>query len=102
GDHRVVVGRDGVAGVDVGVHAHALAAGCVPEIDGTGAGGEVVVGVLGIDAALDGVAARGGLKDVVGKRLSGGDADLFLDQLAAHDFLGDRVFDLDPGVHFHE
>ena len=102
GDHRVVVRRHGVAGIDVGIHAHALAAGGIPEIDGAGAGGEVVEGILGIDAALDGVAARGGFQHVVGERLAGGDADLLLDELAAHDFLGDRVLDLDPGVHFHE
>ena len=102
GDHGVVVRRDGVAGIDVGIDADAFSAGGVPEVDGAGAGGEIVEGVLGIDAALDGVAAGGGFEHVVGERLAGGDADLLLDELAAHDFLGDRVLDLDPGVHFHE
>ncbi len=67
-----------------------------------GLGAKLLIRILGVDAALDRVAARGGLQHVAGERFAGGDADLLLDQLAAHDFLGDRVLDLDPGVHFHE
>ena len=60
GNERVVVRRDGVAGVHVGIDADALAAGGIPQIDGAGAGGEVVIRVFGVDAALDGVAAGRG------------------------------------------
>ena len=67
-----------------------------------GLGAKLLIRVLGVDAALDGVAARRGFQHVVGERLAGGDADLLLDQLAAHHLLGDRMLDLDPGVHFHE
>ena len=34
--------------------------------------------------------------------LAGGDPELPLDQVEAVDELGDRVLDLEPGVHLHE
>ena len=79
-----------------------LAAWCVPELDFSRAGGEVVVGVLGVDPAFDRVATRISIEHVMGQGFAGSDADLFLDELAAHDFLGNRVFHLDPGIHFHK
>ena len=36
------------------------------------------------------------------KRLARGDAQLPFDQIDAGDFLGHRMFDLQPRVHFHE
>ena len=42
------------------------------------------------------------LGDVLGEGLAGGDADLFLHQVAAVDFLRHAMLDLDAGVHFHE
>jgi len=102
GDHRIVIGGHGVAGIDVGIDAHTLAAGSIPKLDGAGAGSEVIVGIFCIDAALDSVATRLGAQNVAGKWFASSDADLLFDQLAAHDLLGDRMLDLDPGVHFHE
>ena len=84
------------------VDAHAFAAGRVPQLDGARAWREIVVGGLGIDAALDRMPARSGFEHMVRERLAGCDADLLLDQLAAHHLFGDRVLDLDPRVHFHE
>ena len=70
--------------------------------DPAGRGAEVVVGVLGVDPALDRVAAD---RDVLlGERegLAGGDPDLLLDQVDPRDHLGDGVLDLDPGVDLDE
>ena len=52
--------------------------------DQAGGGGEISGGVLGVDAALDGVADAAGLSFcLIAQRLAGGDADLFLDQVDA-------------------
>jgi hypothetical protein len=48
------------------------------------------------------VAARSGIRDVLRKRFAGRDPDLLLHQIAPVHFLRDRVFHLNPGVHFHE
>ena len=101
-DHGVVIRRDAVASIDVGIDADAAAAGGVVEFDLAGGGLEVVRGVFGVDAALDGVGARGGVDDVLGEVFAGGDEDLLFDEVASVNFLGDGVFDLDAGVHFHE
>ena len=71
--------------------------------DGAGPGGAVVLGgVLGVEPDLDGVAARAQV--VLGERELGalGDAELEGDQVDAPDLLGDRVLDLQPGVHLEE
>ena len=100
-DQAVVVGRDGVAVVDGAVHAHAEAAGGVVGADLAGRGLEVRQ-LLGVDPALDGVA--GGLELGLGEghRQAGGDADLLLDEVDVVDRLGDRMLDLEAGVHLDE
>ena len=65
-------------------------------------GQEPARGVLGVDPGLDRVPGR---RDVVlrdGQRLTGGDPQLPLDEIQPGDQLGDRVLDLQPGVHLHE
>ena len=86
----------------MGVDAHAFAAGRIPQLDGAGARCEIVVGVLGIDAALDRMPARGGFEHMMRQRFASCHANLLLDQLATHHLFGDWVFDLDTRVHFHE
>ena len=68
----------------------------------TGRGGEVLGRVLGVDAALDGVAAQ--LDVVLADRelLAGGDADALAHDVDARDHLGHAVLDLDAGVHLEE
>jgi hypothetical protein len=60
------------------------------------------LGVLGIDAAFDGVAAKvhgpGGVVELFAR----GDANLGLDQVHAGDHLGDGMLDLDARVHLDE
>ena len=101
GDHRIVVGRDRVAGIEAGIDAHAQAARRVIVGDETRAGHECL-GILGVDSALDGVALD---HDVVLRETqgsTGGDADLLAHQVDARHRLGDRMLDLQAGVHFDE
>ena len=58
--------------------------------------------ILGVDAALDGVAA---LREVClrpRQRLAGGDEQLRAHQIDAGDRFGDRMLDLQPRVHLEE
>ena len=59
--------------------------------------------MLGVDAALDGVAAHFKLlgKNVV-EPFAGSDAQLRLDEVDAGDGFGDRMLHLDAGVHLDE
>ena len=100
GDHRVEVGGDRVTLADAGVHADAGAGGQVSSGDPARGGGEVAVGVLGVEPGLDGVAALGRL--VALEPAAGRDVDLQLDQVGVGGDLGDRVLDLEPGVDLEE
>ena len=101
GDQRIVVGRDDGIGMSGGVHAHAGAAGNLECGDAAGRRDEGL-GVFGIDAALDGVAAEVHRSGGVFEFLARGDADLGLDQVHVGDHLGDRMLDLNTRVHFDE
>ena len=102
GHQRVVVGRQGVAAVQAGVHPDAAAPRQMQEVDLARAGLEVVGGVLGVDPALDGVAPEGDLLLGVGQGQPRGDADLLPHQVHPGDEFSDRVLHLDPGVHLDE
>src|SRR5690606_34621422 len=93
---------DPEAAVDAAVEADARAAGGMVVRDEAGPRGERV-GVLRVDAALDGVAARHE-EGLVGEqdRIARRDADLLGDEIDARDELRDGVLDLDAGVHLHE
>ena len=67
-----------------------------------GTGKIIVVRILGVDAALDGVAAQ---RDVLlreRQRLAGGDADLQVHQVESGDQFGDRMLDLQARIHLEE
>lgn len=104
--HRVEVGADLRTGVGgAAVEADAGAAGRAVGADAAGVGAEAVGGVLGGDTALEGGAAqRDGLlgEPEVGEGGPGGDAQLGLHEVDVGDLLGDRVLDLDTGVHLDE
>ena len=102
GDHRVVIRRDGIASIGVGVNADATTAGCVIKTDVAGAGLEIFLRILGVDTTLDGMTARLGFNDIATEMLACSDLDLLLHEIASVDLLGDGVLDLDAGVHFHE
>ena len=104
-DEVVVVLADGVAALVAGVEADAEAVGGDELGDVAGGGQELAAGrVLGVDPDLDAVAAplRGDLVLRHRQLLAAGDADLPLDEVDAGDHLGDRVLDLQPGVHLEE
>ena len=66
-------------------------------------GGQEAAGrVLGVDPALDGVAAHGHVVLGQAERLAGRHPQLGGDDVDAGDLLGDRVLDLDAGVHLQE
>jgi len=79
-----------------------VAARRVKEVYLAGAGPEIVEGILGVDAHLDGVLERLKIVKVLAQSFPERDADLFLHQVDAVDLLGHRMLDLDAGVHLHE
>src|SRR5579871_5192549 len=102
GDERVVVWRDNAFGVLRGIDADAVASGYIEGRDLAGRGCELLR-MLGVDAALDGVAADFELRRKnVFKLFSRCDAELRLDHVDAGDGFGDGVLDLDAGVHLDE
>ena len=102
GQHRVVIGRYMVAGIDGPIGTHTRTARRVIARDAPEARQEVVLGVFGVDAELDGETATLDLVLAVAQRQAGRDPDLLLDQIDTRDGLGDGVLDLDAGVHLHE
>jgi len=101
GDHRVVVREDLVLVVDGAVDPDPHSTGCMVAVDLAGEGGKLE-GILGVDAALDGVAGDLDVGLFEAQRDSGGATNLFLDDIDAGDHFGDRVLDLNAGVHLHE
>ncbi len=73
----------------------------MPQADRPGRGHEGL-GILGIDAAFDRVAADLHVALAVGQLLAGGDQQLLLHQVDAGDQLGHRMLDLDARVHLDE
>ena len=66
------------------------------------AGLEISGGVFGIEPDLDRRAARDGLDHIERRQVPGRAFHHPLHQVHAGDFLGDPVFDLEPGIHFEE
>ena len=64
--------------------------------------GTNVYGILGVDAALDRVAAPHDVALAERELAAGGDEDLLLHDIDAGDELGDRMLDLDARVHLDE
>jgi len=94
--HRIALGN---AAVDA--TARAIRRFTV-EIEGAGGGEEIVVGVFGVQPHFDCMTDQRHLRLADRKRLAAGDADLPGDQIEAGDGFGDRVLDLQAGIHFHE
>src|SRR5690606_7440363 len=76
-DHRAVMGRDEVSGVDVTVDADAGSAGRVPAGDASGRGHEAIR-ILRIDAAFDRMTAQDDVALAQRQLLARRDADLLL------------------------
>ena len=67
-----------------------------------GEGKEVVVGIFGVDAALDGVPAQLDVFLLEGQLLAGGDVQLQMHEVEAGYKLRNRVLHLQSGVHLQE
>ena len=115
GDHRVVMRRDRIALADAAVDAHRcrlpVGIGADRELDCSrrtqmhqraGRGQKSAVRVLGIDPHFNCMATRGERVLQAGQPLAAGHAQLPLDQIQASDHFGDRMLDLQAGVHLHE
>ncbi|TFB00624.1 hypothetical protein CCMA1212_007206 [Trichoderma ghanense] len=110
GDHAVVglghdaAGAEAPVQADVGIVLGGVQQHGVDEL--ARVRHEALLGVLGVDAGLDGGAALAHALLDLGLRqrqlLAGGDAELPLDQVQAGDHLGDGVLDLQARVHLHE
>ena len=84
------------------IHADAMAARDMHEFNAARAGLEIVERVFRIDPAFNRVFGKLNVFLVVAQFLTGGDADLLLDDVDPGDFFGDGVFDLHPRVHLDE
>ncbi len=102
GDHRVVHRRDLRARTDARVDAHTGPGRLAVGADRARRRREVLARVLGVDPALDRVAAQ--LEIILGdrQRLAGGDPDPLLDDVDPGHHLGHAVLDLDAGIHLEE
>ena len=99
-DHRVVIRRNAVAGVDVRIPPDAVSARRVKEIDLAGSwAGNRLKGLLRVDAELDRMLERTQVVEVFAQLLAERNLDLLLHQVDAVDFLGHGMLDLDAGVH---
>src|SRR5471030_1345274 len=102
GYQRIVEGRDYAIGIGPGIHADSDAAGLMEAGDAAGRGDEGLW-ILGVDAALDGMAPQPhGLGNDVRQLLTLRDSDLGLYQIDAGDEFGDRVLHLYARVDFDE
>ena len=102
-EHRVVERRNGVSFCHAAVDPTPRPCGrFAVEVERTGGRQEVVVRIFGIQPHFDGVACERYLILGDWQRFATGYADLPGHQIESGDGLGDRVLDLQAGVHFHE
>ncbi len=99
GDHRVEVGGDRVTLGDAGVDPDAGPDGQIQPGDQARGGGEVAVGVLGVEPGLDGMSL---LDRTVGEPTPRRHVQLGFDKVEVVGDLGDRVLDLQAGVDLEE
>ena len=102
-DHRVVEDRHLAALVGAAVVAHARALRHAQALNAARRRQEAVVGILRVDAALDGVRLRAEQRlRIEVEPLAARDANLPLHQVHARHHLGDRMLDLQARVHLEE
>ena len=100
-DQTVVIGRNGIPLIKRAVHAHPKPAWRVVLCHRARAWRECGH-AFRVDPALDGMSRYDQI--VLGERhrFTRSNTDLLLNQVNAEDFLGNRMFDLKPGVHLDE
>lgn len=84
------------------VEPNSSESGWFPPSNLSRARGEIFVWVLGGDSGFDGVTLEFYSGLIEGEFFAIGDTDLPLNEIESTDLLGNRVFHLDPGVHFEE
>ena len=99
-EHRVVRRADDLPALEGLVDAYAVRP--PHQVGPAGLREEAAEGVLGVDPGLDRVTVDADVVLVEGQRLAGGDVELEVDEVEAGDGLGDRVLDLEAGVHLQE
>ncbi len=102
GQQAVVARADDVTAVDAGIDAHAGPARPAHREHAARGRKEAAVGVLGVDARLDGVTAQEHVALLQVERSPCGDLELAADDVDARDQLGDGVLDLDARIHLQE
>ncbi len=100
GEHRVELAGDDVARDEARVDANARSRSQFESQEATRARAEPLVGILGVEARLDGVPAR--RRERHGERLAARDVDLEAHHVDAGHALGDGMLDLEPRVHLEE
>ena len=101
GDVGVECASDHIACAEARVDADARAARDIEDLDLAASGREAHVGLLGVEARLDGCAAR--LWRVLrGELCAERDLDLCVHEIEPEDALGDGVLDLEASVHLEE
>ena len=101
GDHRVVIRGDFAVLLDARVDTDAvLRTGRAKHRARLRA--ETIIRIFRAKPRLDGMAAKRNLILPQGKRLACRDAQLPFHEIEARHHLGDRMLDLEPGVHFQE
>ena len=103
-DHRIVVHGDLRALENTRIATDTLAGRLDVLGELTEGRKEVTEGILGVDTALDGVTVllEGPVLESVGELAAGGDPEHLLDEILTGDHFGDRVLDLETGVHLEE
>ena len=101
-DHRIILGRDPVAGIESGIDADAVAGRQMQVFHDTRARHEVLRRDFRVDAALDGMSTRLHILLREAQRFARRDTDLFDDEIGAGHHLRHAMLHLDSRVHLHK
>ena len=72
------------------------------ETDGSAVGPKIEQWIFGIDPAFDGVTLNMDVVLTKGQRQAGSNPDLPFDNIHPGHHFGNRMFNLQPGIHFHK
>src|SRR5450759_1301148 len=99
---RVIMRRDAIPCVQVTIDTHAWSSGRQVLFDYARLRAEIVIGVFGGDATLDGVTAKLQRILLQFERHTRRDTYLLLDEIGASYHLRHRMFDLQARIHLHK
>src|SRR6185437_621628 len=93
-EQRIVIGANIPSRINSTIEANAGAGGLDRRRNMAGAGKEVVIGIFGVYAALDGMTAKLNIFLSERQLLAGGDANLQVDKIEPGDKFSDGMLDL--------